>query len=354
MHLSAVRLKNLGPFDDLVLRLGPVGGPPRQLTVVFGGDGMGKTTLLSAIAQTRPGHSLPPMPARRPEGGASFVVSEWMLGDDDPARPHTLRVASPNARPEDEDENDSVVRRREQVHFDRIAQERGGFVLVPFSGARWFSRSSVLLGTPERNLVRWDVRAASSFDDATRADLSRDTKQVLSYAAIAAALAKSEDAERFGAFEQSLREVCAILLEPFGVTWEGASPTSLEPAFLREGEPAAFEDLPKGARHLTAIGALVTRALFGAYESTGDSPAILPRDREGVAMVDDAELQQDQGVQRRLPGLLARALPRVQWILTTASPSVAAGCEPDQLVALRRMAASQTVELHEGPLALIH
>jgi hypothetical protein len=349
MHLSAVRLKNLGPFDDLVLRLGPPGGPPRQLTVVFGGDGMGKTTLLAAIAATRPGHSLPPMPARRPEGGASFVVSEWMLGDDDPARPHTLRVASPNARPEDEDENESVVRRREQVHFDRLAQERGGFVLVPFSGARWFSRSSVLLGTPERNLVRWDVRAASSFDDATRADLSRETKQVLAYAAIASSLAKGEEAERFAALAQSLREVCAVLLEPFGVTWEGASPTTLEPAFTREGEPATFEDLPKGARHLTAIGALVTRALFGAYESP-----IAPRDREGVGLVDDSELQQDQTIQRRLPSLLVAALPRVQWILTTASPVVAAGCEPDQLVALRRMAASQSVELHEGPLALIH
>src|SRR5258708_1477948 len=112
MHLSGVRLKNLGPFDDLVLRLGPPGGPPRQLTVGFGGDGMGKTTLLSAIAATRPGHALPPMPARKPEGGASFVVTEWTLGDDDPARPHTLRVASPNARPEDEDENQSLVRRR--------------------------------------------------------------------------------------------------------------------------------------------------------------------------------------------------------------------------------------------------
>src|SRR5204863_5339447 len=135
------------------------------------------------IAATRPGHALPPMPARKPEGGASFVVTEWTLGDDDPARPHTLRVASPNARPEDEDENESVIRRREQVHFDRLAQEHGGFVLVPFSGARWFSRSAVLFGAPERNLVRWDVRAAHSFDDATRADLSRDTKQVLSYAA---------------------------------------------------------------------------------------------------------------------------------------------------------------------------
>jgi hypothetical protein len=290
------------------------------------------------------------MPARKAEGGASFVITEWTLGDDDPARPHTLRVASPNARPEDEDENESVIRRREQVHFDRLAQERGGFVLVPFSGARWFSRSAVLLGAPERNLVRWDVRAASSFDDATRADLSRDTKQVLSYAAIAAALAaKGEEAERFAAFEQSLREVCDVLLEPFGVAWQGANPTTLEPSFLRSGDTVAFEDLPKGARQLTAIGALTTRALFGAYDAS-----VPPRDREGVVLVDDTELHQDQTVQRHFASLIVRALPRVQWILTTASPSVAAGCEPEQLVALRRMATTQSVELHEGPLALIH
>src|SRR5260370_29638593 len=58
------------------------------------------------------------------------------------------------------------------------------------SGARWFSRRPVMLSSPERNVLRYDPRGAASFDDATRADLARETKQVLSYAAIAGALAE--------------------------------------------------------------------------------------------------------------------------------------------------------------------
>jgi predicted ATP-binding protein involved in virulence len=128
-----------------------------------------------------------------------------------------------------------------------------------------------------------------------------------------------------------------------------ASPETLEPMFLHAGETVGVDDLPKGARHLTAITALTLRALFGAYEAETS-----PREREGVVLVDDLELQQDGAIQRHLVPLLCKTLPRVQWIVTTASPEIASGCDPDQLVALRRMAASESVELHEGPLALIH
>jgi hypothetical protein len=47
-----------------------------------------------------------------------------------------------------------------------------------------------------------------------------------------------------------------------------------------------------------------------------------------------------------LPALLRRALPRVQWIVTTASPPVAAGCDVSEVMALRRMLGSTRVELH--------
>ena len=43
---------------------------PRPVTVLFGGDGTGKTTLLTALALTRPGHALPPSPTRSPAGCA--------------------------------------------------------------------------------------------------------------------------------------------------------------------------------------------------------------------------------------------------------------------------------------------
>jgi len=49
---------------------------------VLGSGGVGKTSLLSAIASTRPGSAVP----LRPRPGAqapTFVVCDWVLGDDD-------------------------------------------------------------------------------------------------------------------------------------------------------------------------------------------------------------------------------------------------------------------------------
>jgi hypothetical protein len=349
VRLSRLRLVHVGAFDDTTVSFSGEEAP-RPLAVVFGGDGTGKTTLLSAIAHTRPGHALPPIPHPRPGGasGPAFVLADWTLGDDDPARPHPLVVASPSAVVEGETEAQTIVRRREQALFDKRAQEHG-FAFAAISGARWFSRTSVMLSSPERSVVRYDPRAAATFDDATRADLTRETKQIFSYAAIAHALEARTEAPHVTHLDEALREIAAVFLEPFALRYEGADPRTLEPIFQTgRGESATFDDLPKGARHLLAIGAIAARALFSAYD--GDESIV--REREGVIVVDDIEAQQDAALLRHLPALLVRALPRVQWILTTASTAVTMGCDRGEVLALRR--AGDTLELHEGPLATLH
>src|SRR5438094_5584846 len=98
MQLSSVRLVGIGPFDDLVVPFVDSAGSPRRLTAVLGGGGVGRTSLLAAIASTRPGFAPPQVRPRTAEPSAPIhVVTEWSLGDDDPARPHPLRVASANA-----------------------------------------------------------------------------------------------------------------------------------------------------------------------------------------------------------------------------------------------------------------
>lgn len=346
MQLSRVRLIHVGPFDDLTLTLEDATGNPRRVVVLFGGEGVGKTSVLAAIASTRPGHAIAQLRPRGDEGAPSFVVTDWLLGDDDLARLHPLRVASPNAKLDEADEA-GVLRRREQAHFERRAQE-GGFVLVSFSGARWFSRSGVVLSTPERSILRYDVRGSASFDDATRTDLTRETKQVLAYTAIAAAL--SPDG-RFREIDLALREVLAALLDGTGVTYLGVDPARLEPVFSvgqSGGRRAELDDLGRSERHIIAFGALTMRALAAAY------PAAPPREAEGVALIDDVDAHQPLHRQHSLVARLRRALPRVQWILTTGSPAVALGCGLCEVIALRREPSSGRVELHEGPDAVIH
>ncbi|UQA57651.1 hypothetical protein [Polyangium aurulentum] len=354
MLLARIRLVGLGPFGDITLPLCDVEGNPRRLVVVFGGEGVGKTAVLAAIASTRPGHTVAQIQTHpRAESPPPFAVADWQLGDDDPVRPHALCVASPNAR-FDEREEEALLRRREQALFDRRSAERG-FVLVPFSGARWFSRTPVLLTTPERTILRYDVRASASFDDASRTDLTRETKQILSFSCITAALSRTSSSgvddslSLPGRLEGGLREVLAALLEDDGHTFIGTDPVRLEPVFRdSEGRLLEFDDLPRSVRHLVAFGALTVRALAAAY------PDREPREAEGVVLLDDVEIEQPTHRQRTLIARLRRALPRVQWIVTTASPDVALGCEPGELLALRRLPGASAIELHEGEDAMIH
>ena len=364
MLLSQLRLAGVSPFDDLTLSFADQpGGMPRRLTVLYGGDGVGKTSILSAIASTRPGHTVAQTQGQRdalPSGAAvlsgrmspssPFVVADWILGDDDEGRPHPLRIVSPNAKLEEAEET-SQLRRREQTLFDRRATE-GGFVLVAFSGARWFSRTPVLLTTPERTLWRHDVRTSATFDDATRADLARETKQVLTGISIAAALSArggKGSARRFEAMEHAMREVLAAFLDQLGFQYLGVDPIRIEPIFATgDGRQVTFDDLPRGSRHLISFGALVIRALAAAY------PERDLRRTEGVVLLDDIEAQQELHLQRQVVAMLLRALPRVQWIVTTSSPAVAQGCDASELFALRRMPESGRVELHDGAAAVMH
>jgi hypothetical protein len=356
MHLSAVRVVGLGPLEDMVFKFEDSDGNPRKVQVVLGSAGVGKTTLLSAIASTRPGLCAAQARARAGEPAkAAFVVADWSLGDDDPGRPHSLRVASPNA-PLIEPDELIQLRRREQALFDRKALERG-YALMAFSAARWFSRSPVMLSSPERSVLRYDVRASASFDDAARADLARETKQALSYSAVACALVHAarpsgHDPAEAGAlelFDQAMRDVVGRLSMLVGYRYVGADPSTLEPVFEAEdGTAVLFDHLPTCAKHLVAFGALTLRTLQAAY------PAADGRQAEGVVVLDEVELHQEPKTQHLIVSTLRDALPRVQWIMTTSSPAVALGCDVSETIALRRMPSSQRVELHEGHLATVH
>jgi hypothetical protein len=282
------------------------------------------------------------------------AVTEWLLGDDDPLRPHPLRVMTPNATVDERDDQ-ATLRRREQSLFDRRAVE-GGFVVVVFSGRRWFSRSPVFLSGPDRSVGRYDVRAPAVLDDATRADLARDTKQTLTYAAVAAALVKQPPFDIVDpmktspdAFGRAIRGAVEPLARLAGYQLIGADPLSLEPMF--EGSGGAlitFDDLPTFARHLISFGALTTRALFAAY------PGRDARQVEGVILIDDADLHLDPAMQRGLVPALRESVPGAQWLLATASPAITLGCGSGDVLALRRMPASNAVELYSGDLAVVH
>jgi hypothetical protein len=348
MHLASVRLVGFGPFDDTVVPFCHDDGEPRMVSVVHGGGGVGKTSLLTAISMTRPGHCVVPPPALVGSEGSPRVIAEFRLGQDDPDRPHPLCLATPNARVFDDDDAE-VLRRREQSLFDKLARE-GGFVFVSFGASRWFSRQPIALSAPLRSVARYDVRAASAFDDASRADLARETKQALAYAAITGALtAGGRQGREFGALAAGMLHAVDALVGLSGFKYLGVEPRSLEPRFAAaDNAEVRFDTLPTRVRHLAAIAALTVRALWAAY------PARDPLGAEGIVVIDEVDLHQDEVVLTGLVPALRRALPLVQWIVTTTSPVVAASCEAGEVLALRKTTARQGVDLYFGASARTH
>ena len=348
MHLASVRMVGIGPFDDVVVPFCHDDGEPRLVTVVHGGGGVGKTSLLTAISMTRPGHCIVPPPALANSAASPQVVTEFRLGQDDPDRPHPLCLATPNARVF-EDDDAEVLRRREQALFDKMARE-GGFVFVSFGASRWFSRQPIALSSPLRSVARYDVRGASAFDDASRADLARETKQALAYAAITGALtAGSEGQREFGALAAAMAHAVDALVGLSGFKYLGVEPRSLEPRFTdAEDSEVFFDALPTRARHLVAMAVLTVRALWAAY------PGRDPRCAEAVVEIDEVDLHQDETVLAGLVPALRRALPMVQWIVTTTSAVVAASCDASDVLALRKATERRGVDLYFGASARTH
>jgi len=193
------------------------------------------------------------------------------------------------------------------------------------------------------------VRASASLDDAARADLARETKQALAYAAISAALSRDRGGASFVRLGEAMARTVDSLVSLAGFSYSGIDPVSFEPVFRADdGKPTLFDVLPTRARHLVAFGALPVRALWAAY------PMRDPLEAEGVVTIDEIELQQDGTILSTVLGTLRALLPRVQWIVTTTSPAVAASVDNREVLALRRLPRATEVQLFTGAEARVH
>jgi hypothetical protein len=348
MLLLHLRLEGVGPFEGVDLSFTEDDGAPRLVTVIHGGGGVGKSSVLAAIAATRPGHvvALPATNGERDE--PAHVIATYALGQDDPERPHSLVLATPTGRAFADDAKETL-RRREQAVFERVARE-GGFVFASLPNHRWFSRQALSLITPGRTLARYDVRAPLSLEDPSRADLGRETKQILAYAEITGALSRNApDVKRFANLQEGLRALVGEAAELAGFSYLGLDVPSLEPMFARAGGARVpFDQLPTRARHLVAMVALPVRSLWAARPERPVSEA------EGMVTVDDVELHQDASILSRLLPCLRRVLPNVQWIVTTSSDVVAASVDAREVIALRALPGSREVTCFTGPLARTH
>lgn len=351
MYLERARVVGLGPFHEIEVDFCEAPGEPRLLTVFHGEGGTGKTTLLAAIAATRPANHVVQTSVYRRPGGKPHAVCAWRLGAEDPDRPHPLEVATPGVRVEAEDK-DEQLRRREVMHFDRMLAEAGGFAFVGIPGGRRYPRANMVLGDPSRTILRPDARGAPGFQDQGGVELTRPVKLILAYAGMSAALvgtAKGESGADPRVLQAALGAALDELLGLIGFVYRGLSPRTFEPRFeAPTGEILPFDGLPIQARHLVGFAAICVHQLWVANRGAD------PRDCEGVILIDDLDLRLATSVQLEVLDSLRRVLRKAQWIVSTASPVLAHAAIMGSTVALRRNPSSAHVEAFEGELSLTH
>jgi hypothetical protein len=352
VYLERLRIAHHGPFDDLECNFLDPTGAPRLLTVVHGDGGTGKSTLIEAVAHTRPGKATPLSPHKRHGVEEAYAICEWRLGLEDPDRPHPLRVCSPNLRAtSNANGNGDVGAWREQSYFDRCAAQGPGFVFVDIPSQRYFSRTSLGLTDPARTVARYDPRNPGATADANRPDLTRPCKQAMSYAAISMALSDTQNAawQNTHVLGQAMHAAVDEVAELGSYRYTGPDAHTLEPMFETPGGGRlSFDELPTQLRHAIAFLVIPIQMTWAGHGGVD------PRMTECVVAIDDFELYLAPPVLSGVLAIMRRVLPRAQWILTTGSPHAAAAVHADTLLTLRRAPMSDEVALYSGDLAITH
>lgn len=103
-------------------------------------------------------------------------------------------------------------------------------------------------------------------------------------------------------------------------------------SFEREGAVVDAVELPDGFRAVVSWLADLCSAWYRLHPDGGDDPSAIT----GIVMVDEIDLHLHSRLQRLLVPRLRKALPGVQWIVTTHSPLILTSFEREELVLLDR------------------
>jgi len=104
--------------------------------------------------------------------------------------------------------------------------------------------------------------------------------------------------------------------------------------FSVENETLDAVDLPDGFRSSAAWIADLCQAWCNRFPERASRAS--PADIEAIVLIDEIDLHLHMSLQRKLVPALRKALPRVQWIVSTHSPLILTSFDRREIVALDR------------------
>ncbi len=363
MYLESIRLENIKCFEDLEICFMKGRGDPRLMTVMLGDNGMGKSTLLQAIAIALGGEGVTNLPAKRlgnwvrTGSEQGYIQATIRPGDSDPGsrQKHKLKVSYLAT-------GDKPFTGKDGTFYDKLtisampgsdlntlkrtaySEDSKGWLACGYGPFRRFtesfqglysmwdtkvSRFASLFGNDEEGLIRledWLVELDRRSLVAKHAgqdsgygrlfdQLARTLREMLPEEGPRSMIIGAEDlrvANLAPEYVRTTTEQGVIWKDGFGI-WVPLSQLS---------------DGYKGT--MAWVGDLVSR-LSRAFPEAEDL-----LQQEGVVLIDEVNIHLHPAWQRKILTQLRQSFPRIQFIITTHSPLVAASAEDGELILLKR------------------
>ncbi len=328
MYIERIIIKNIRCFENVDLKLDPVGDTPAGWTVLAGRNSAGKTTLLQAIALAMKGDWL--------LGGAGDLVrDDCQFGE-----------VEISLRPGRYDHPHELGRR--SIRFEHLGMVQNGSKSTPKI------RTSRTLLPQLDNPTGWFLAAYGSMRRLTghssdAAELMSDASPFASIATLCredATLAESVQwlrevyLRRLEGDEKASRlEQTALALLGQGLLPDGFEIIKIDSAglWVRHGkETVALNRLGDGYRNITALVLDILRNLYLSFGELDleerDGKMVIPYD--GVILIDEADAHLHIAWQKRIGFWFKEHFPHIQFIVSTHSPYICQAANPGGLIRL--------------------
>ncbi len=303
---NGIAIRNFRGIEALDVRLSTGSRLGGAWTCIAGVNGAGKTSVLQALAIA-------------------------LLGGTDVVQLGTERLARLRRRSGSRT-HDSTLTLNLTPNGERVVRLEGA---GPNERPPWTLAPLVLGYGATRNLAEYDDQRHSSASAATRRVVTLfDPLARVSHAEVL--LDERGDSRVLGLVSRLASDVFESDLE---IRWSEG-----QLRFTQGSHNVSALDLPDGFRSSMAWLADICAAWCELHPDADD-----PRAIEAIVLIDEIDLHLHPSLQRSLVPRLRKALPRVQWVVTTHSPLVLGSFDATELVALDRKA-PQGIRVIDRPI----
>ena len=305
MFLKSIHLKNVKCFSDIALSFEDENGGIRKWTLLLAENGMGKSTLLKAIALVTGGSDATTDLLGEPSNWIRYKtqrceISAVLVRKEKEERKINLRIEPEDTRA------DVIVRNKESLAWldNALSEKNRDYFVLGFGASRHLNTANSRRTKTSEFTNKRAQRVATLFNpDAT-------TKPIDSWAMDLDYIGNSTALE-------TVRKVLSNLLP--GIKFHRIDKQN---GHLLFDTPDGIVPLHCLSDGYLAMAAWIGDLLFQVSEISGDSQE-KPLTAKGILLIDEVDLHLHPKRQRQLLSLLDKWLPNFQFVVTTHSPMAA-------------------------------